>query len=644
MKAKLFVIGLFLFAHAACVQKAKAPEPVEGPTHNNTPSQALQSIDTQMWRRPDSALMRLLPWFDTCCRDAARHVSTASAYNRHYANLLLSELLYKNDYPQTNRTELQQAVNYFDSLCLCKDVARNVSTIAFLDARAHYINGVGYYENDSAVEACKEYLTALEIVDIQFPDEKIQEYASLCLAHLPYFMSLIYGRLGELFSEQFMIEPSIVCYKNAFHYCKEKPSSPYIVANALYRIGIQYDSSGEKDSANYYYDKAFDALPETTNLLYRDIVSSQTLLKYQLNQEKLPAMQQFKKIVALAKDEDERLTRYATIGYVFYEENQYDSAILYLEPVYEHKTNDPIRIQVAEYLCAIYDSIGCPEMADVYIRFLAKNKPIVADEEAKVSQLNTLFKDYLNKKQERDFMKEKVYEQKMTIKRTTIILVLFLLTIVLLFFALRKRYKKHLLEKEETAKQQLEEEKRKHQEVLLQQQTEAKIRLDEKNRLLTANETKTKAIEQQLERINAAMKTPKQRRTESEQRRKAFLCEPICCSIITSVSDLHLSARSQYGDFYQFAINETDSIKFGNAVAKHFPNFVSHLAMMSPKLNWKEVQTCYLYLLNLEDTQIAVLQQCHNSTIHRRKARLQNAFNTTKPFPDFIRNLAYSQG
>ena len=25
-------------------------------------------------------------------------------------------------------------------------------------ARAHYINGVGYYENDSAVQACTEYI------------------------------------------------------------------------------------------------------------------------------------------------------------------------------------------------------------------------------------------------------------------------------------------------------------------------------------------------------------------------------------------------------------------------------------------------------------------------------------------------------
>ena len=145
-------IGLsFLCIIAACNSKKQVPEPVEWP------SSELSAIDSLMWSQPDSALLRLLPWFDTCCRDAARHISTATAYNRHYANLLLSELLYKNYYPQTNRTELQQALAYFDSLTMLADT-RGVSlqprprrdarrafaqNIAFLDARAHYINGVG---------------------------------------------------------------------------------------------------------------------------------------------------------------------------------------------------------------------------------------------------------------------------------------------------------------------------------------------------------------------------------------------------------------------------------------------------------------------------------------------------------------------
>ena len=97
-------------------------------------SHELSAIDSLMWQRPDSALMRLLPYFDTC-RDDVHTVSTS--FDRHYANLLLAELLYKNDYIQSNRMELLQAVAYFDSL-RCRDVARHFSTnddLVFLDLK-----------------------------------------------------------------------------------------------------------------------------------------------------------------------------------------------------------------------------------------------------------------------------------------------------------------------------------------------------------------------------------------------------------------------------------------------------------------------------------------------------------------------------
>jgi hypothetical protein len=49
---------------------------------------------------------------------------------------------------------LLNAVAYFDSI-----------DDGFLSARAHYINGVGYVEKDSVVEACTEYLKTLKIME-----------------------------------------------------------------------------------------------------------------------------------------------------------------------------------------------------------------------------------------------------------------------------------------------------------------------------------------------------------------------------------------------------------------------------------------------------------------------------------------------
>ncbi len=134
MRTRLFVIGLsVLLALAACNRPDN--DPVETRNGTSLPptiaSQKLSAIDSLMWHQPDSALACLIPYFDTCrdvacnvypenhngnSEDVARYVSTNVAFNRHYANLLLSELLYKNDYAQTNRPALRQADSYFDSV------------------------------------------------------------------------------------------------------------------------------------------------------------------------------------------------------------------------------------------------------------------------------------------------------------------------------------------------------------------------------------------------------------------------------------------------------------------------------------------------------------------------------------------------
>jgi len=127
--------------------------------HRNTdslvPAAELSVIDSLMWTHPDSAFAQLQAF-------AERHeVDSLDDFNEHYFHLLLSELLYKNEYAQTNRDDLLLAVDYYDSLVAVGGTHVD-KDIVFLDARAHYIDGVGYYEMDSVVPACEHYLKAAE--------------------------------------------------------------------------------------------------------------------------------------------------------------------------------------------------------------------------------------------------------------------------------------------------------------------------------------------------------------------------------------------------------------------------------------------------------------------------------------------------
>ena len=93
----------------ACSQptKVEAPKPcrsVAGPT------QELAAIDTLMWHQPDSALAVMMEFAASAAADSL------DEFNGHYCQVLISELLYKNYYRQSNRKDLLKAVGYFDSI------------------------------------------------------------------------------------------------------------------------------------------------------------------------------------------------------------------------------------------------------------------------------------------------------------------------------------------------------------------------------------------------------------------------------------------------------------------------------------------------------------------------------------------------
>ena len=109
---------------------SKAPE-LEGPAPE------LATIDSLMWQQPDCALAVMQDFAGSPAADSL------DTFEKHYCQVLIAELLFKNDYAQTNRTELLQAVAYFDSLMQVPELVPEPvegregpsDCIAFMDAR-----------------------------------------------------------------------------------------------------------------------------------------------------------------------------------------------------------------------------------------------------------------------------------------------------------------------------------------------------------------------------------------------------------------------------------------------------------------------------------------------------------------------------
>ncbi len=194
--------------------------------HTNT---ELLHIDFLMQYDADSALMCLMS-FRPERNEMERSGEISSIFNENYHSLLLSEALYKTDNPQ-NRIELQTAMHYFDSLA---EKHPQNDDITLLSARSHYMNGVGYYENDSVVEACKEYLKTLEIMEGNFDVDKLTGFRAK-------FIGLTYSRLGEIFSNNGMGTSAIESYKISIKFLSRLPN--YSLANINRRIGLSICST-----------------------------------------------------------------------------------------------------------------------------------------------------------------------------------------------------------------------------------------------------------------------------------------------------------------------------------------------------------------------------------------------------------------
>ena len=450
-----FSIGIVLMAvMVGCKPPTSSPRPSPGgeggdspaltgtPSQRGTASRMLENIDSLMWRQPDSAFAMLQEFALSATSDSL------DEFNGHYCQLLVSELLFKNYYAQSNRKDLKKAVDYFDSI-----------DDGFLAARAHYMNGVGFYERDSLIEACGEYLNALRMMERHFAEKDL-------VGHKARFMALTFNRLGDLFSAQFMQEPAIYCYKQALAYNRIAPTSPYGSSNNLYRIGKQYSKLHEADSAAYYFDMALECLSDRNNMIYRDIVAYRALSEFTFHGDAKTALDSLKSMASQAENETERLNRYRTIGGVYFGFEQYDSAKFYLMPVLEKDPNGAML--AAKYLKDIALKEGDTVKANEYALILANKGASAAENQAQVSKLNDIFQNYLQEKQEVASLRERRKAVRMTLMVLVPLLVAIGLAVVLV---MRRRHKKRLAAQEAVAQQRLDEASQRYDETERELQT-----------------------------------------------------------------------------------------------------------------------------------------------------------------------------
>ena len=575
---------------------------------------ALVEIDSLMWQQPDSAFAMLQEFASSAASDSL------DEFNGHYCQVLISELLYKNYYAQSNRKDLKKAVDYFDSI-----------DDGFLAARAHYINGVGLYERDSVVAACGEYLKALEVVETHFPNLETQDVASLRVEHLPRFMGLTYGRLGELFSSQYMQEPAIVCCRKSLVFNTIEPTHPFTRSNCLWFIGKQYGKLNQYDSAAYYYDEALKQLPDTNNLVFRDLISAKALLFYNMGKGVEPSVNDLRRMAVQTTDEKEKLNRYLTIGCIYSEEVQYDSALVYLTPVFEDMEDAARQKIAARYLYEIFQNQGDTVKAAQFSMYITGNTTSEGESNKQVSQLNELFQSHLQWEQERADAerqgKIRVQRNRMIVA-TGILAVLAALTAWLL-------HKRKMKEQREEANQQIEVEREAHR--LESQKLEAER---EAHRLEKASMSgRLKKSNQEVRELKDQIKRQEEVNAKPQQA-ESFTDEPICRLIMERVHEGQFKAQMDCKLYKDSALSKEQVLALRDAADRHFNLFTVRLAKAYPNLTKNDLDYCCLYLLGLPDADISALMQRAYTTVNDRGRKMKAIFGAEEPLSVTLRGFA----
>ena len=610
MKHPCLIALVLLLVWVACTPSDKVVEPAE------TPSAELASVDSLMWQRPDSALMCLIPYFDTCCRDTQFCVHTTTAYNRHYAHLMLSELLYKNDSSQTNRAELRQAVAYFDSLMV--DTRRAYAqNRAFLDARAHYINGVGFYEKDSVVQACSEYMKALEVMEDYFGEKEL-------VGNRARFIALTYTRLSMLFSDTYLHEQAIYFAKLSLASNQKLDVPNWHIARMLCEIGAQYDIMERLDSADYYYKNAVIVLNDTNSILFRDIYTRQRILSYKKSGIEDNTLYQLHCLMSQASSETEHLSRCLTIGGIFYQEKQLDSAWYYLNKVYNNTKSVASKKQAAEWLVGICKAQGKDTEAFEYAGFLVPFANLEENQSEVKSQLTELYNAFRQAILSRHHQLE--VKKNTTIALTVMgVLIVGLLAYVFLYHKNRRR--KQFLEK------QIKEEQISHD----MKQKALSGRLKQSNQKL--QETLKKIEDQKAEHKTVEENTSY---VTFDEKYETFRQSQICLEILNVVNNLHdnirntLKTNADIKEYKAFAMTLSQTAQLTKTVERFFPKLYTTLKTKHASLDRKEWLHCCLYLLQLDKMSICVLLQEPYYTCRRYTLKLEEAFDCRQGLAAFL--------
>ena len=432
------------------------------------------------------------------------------------------------------------------------------------------------------------------------------------------FMALTFSHLTSLYSDMYLHEQAIYFGKESLKYYKKHNAEPWHIAWVFNLLGSHYEILGSYDSAFFYCNQGLKILFDTTSLIYRDIKTHLTYLSYKEESSPELSLGQINSLINRANSDKEFYSRCLTIGDIYYQEKQFDSAWNYFNKVFEGTQSVESKKLAAERLVEICKAQGKEFEAMEYADYLVPFANLEENQSAIKSQLTEQYKNYGQWKQECVHQQEKMKSLRWTMIIVGSLLVL--MSIIIILYHKNKKRKQHLETQIEANRYAFE----------MQQKALS-------GKLKKSNEALHDALKQ-IEN-NSVSIDPKSK-PEHTKDYFSFVEMPICRYILETVHQQKFKSKIDYLVYKEHALQKEQLLALRLAADEYLDDFTIRLRKHFPNLTDEDVTYCCLYLLDITDADIAALMQKAYPTVCERKRKIRRIVGKENNLSFTLRNLS----
>lgn len=107
-----------------------------------------------------------------------------------------------------------------------------------------------------------------------------------------------------------------------------------------------------------------------------------------------------------------------------------------------------------------------------------------------------------------------------------------------------------------------------------------------------------------------------------------FLAEPVCIEILNSLQGKNIKSNSKTIDFKYIALRDEQMMQLMDAADRNLNHFPQKLKKQYPSLDATDIRYCCLYLLGLNEAQIAALVQRSYQSVWTRAKEMKTVFGS----------------